>query len=102
MNNTIWISEEEQTLLSRMHKHFMRRLLFYPEWSNSKLTTERKRLKEINFPSCCFAYIMVGNTKRMVYLTHDKKTAFKLDGYSNSYMPWSKFTFIRWCSTFDL
>lgn len=49
-----------------------------------------------------YAYILVGHTQKLAYVTPDKTKAFKTDGYYKTHIPWRSFRFIRWCRSMDL
>lgn len=98
-----WISEQEKIMLQKFFKRkkrFEYLLLFNPEVF--LITNQRREQREKIFPRTYFAYIVVGKTKFLSKVTPDEKTAYKLDHYSNTYMPWKKFIFTRWCSGMDL
>lgn len=101
-DNGWWIHEEERQRLIKWASKKLNRYLFHPEWFNDLLTTERKTRRNISYPTCYFAYIKVGNTEKLAYVTTDHQQAFKIDYYTNTYIPYKRFAFVRWCSTMDL
>lgn len=55
-------------------------------------------------PDYAYAWIIVGNTRKMAMVTRDLKEAYKLESKSPAptNMKWSKFHFIRWMSGMEL
>jgi len=60
---------------------------------------ERKALNEDNRK---WAYIIVGKTKMLAWVDNVTMKAYKSDGYDKTWIEYKKFTFDRWCTSFDL
>jgi hypothetical protein len=95
----LWISAEEQMKWNSWLAKQERRLWFLMRPLNWEVHFQRVNSKE---DTGKLAYIQVGQTKRMAYVTKDQQTAYKMQGmYERTNVKWSKFTFIRWCTSFD-
>lgn len=64
------------------------------ELNNVKEKTLFDRLK--------WAWVKVGNTRKMCWVDNETMKAYKADGYEKTYIEIPKFTFERWCTSFDL
>lgn len=97
INETTWIRkdliDEYKKFIDTSEKSFFHKML-KGELNKIKEETLFDRLK--------WAWVKVGNTKKMCWVDNKTMKAYKADGYEKTYMEIPKFTFERWCTSFDL
>tara|TARA_R110000772_G_scaffold268686_3_gene397507 strand:+ start:148 stop:444 length:297 start_codon:yes stop_codon:yes gene_type:complete len=49
-----------------------------------------------------WAFVKVGDTQKMCWVDNITNKAYKADGYAQTNIEIKKFTFVRWCTSFDL
>lgn len=53
-------------------------------------------------PRLVYAFIMVGNTRKMCFYDGEQQIAYKIDGYKETNIKWPKFKFVRFCRPMDI
>lgn len=49
-----------------------------------------------------WAWVMIGKTKKMCWVDNKTMKAYKADRYAQTNIEIKHFTFLRWCTSFDL
>lgn len=83
----------------KMWHHFEKIQFLYSEPEMLAKRKQRGIAKEDNRK---WAYVIVGKTKKMVWVDNKTLKAYKPDGYNKTWMEIKRFTFERWCTTMDL
>lgn len=76
----------------KVHKSFFYKLL------NNGFEISDKREKD----NLKWAWVKVGNTRKMCWVDSITNKAYKADGYNKTNIEIKNFTFERWCTSFDL
>jgi len=74
---------------------------FFLKIINGGFDVSNKR-KEQNKDNLKWAWIKVGNTRKMCWVDNVTMKAYKADGYDKTNIEIEHFTFERWCTGFDL
>jgi hypothetical protein len=95
----VWMNTAEAKAWQEFYRKQQLKFLKIMRYQNRDVHIARLAKKE---DPGKLAYIKVGNTQRMAYVTLNQQIAYKMQGmYERTKMKWSKFTFIRWCTSFD-
>lgn len=95
-SQTHWIHKSEWDTLKAFEKR--QQLRMANGWYNHPKFMEREEAKR----HLKYAWVLVGNTRRMVVMENEMGPAYKLQGYEVTWMPWKNFKFVRWCTPHDL
>tara|TARA_B100002049_G_C15757822_1_gene241414 strand:+ start:161 stop:451 length:291 start_codon:yes stop_codon:yes gene_type:complete len=90
-----WQAKDFTEQASKFQNQFEKRLIL-------GLFDKTKQRSENSQNNLKRAWILVGKTKFMAWVDNTTMKAFKADGYLQTNIEWKQFTFIRWCTTFDL
>ncbi len=90
-----WTSDEDLQAMRKMQDKFDDYLIF----GNPDITEKRRKANEDNRK---WAYIIVGNTRKLACVDNKTDQAYKVDGYNFTWEKWSSYKFDRWCSLMDL
>jgi len=97
LNETTWVKkdllDDRKKYINKAEKSFFFKM-FKGELNNIKEEALFDRLK--------WAWVKVGNTRKRCWVDNETMKAYKADGYDKTYIEIPKFTFERWCTSFDL
>ena len=93
---TVWIRKDEWDTLKKFERNHFRCKL--NGWYNHPLWLERQKNKR----KLKYAWILVGDTQKMVMMDPVTLVAYKLQLYEATWMIWKKYSFVRWCTPHDL
>ncbi len=96
-SNGCWTTKEFRDTCKALEIKSLKRLIFH----TGKYDISEQRAKQ-NPDNLKWAYIMVGKTRVMCWVDNATNKAYKADGYSKTTIEIKKFTFVRWCTSFDL
>jgi hypothetical protein len=93
-----WYSEEQLEAMKKFDKRTAYRFLYMSQKQHDLSMRRYSR----NRDNRKWAWIMVGKTKKMAWVDNKTLKAYKADGYEKTWMEIKKYTFVRWCTSFDL
>ncbi len=85
--------------MKKFHDKFQK--TFFHKLMNGGFETSDKR-KEQNQDNLKWAWIKIGNTRKMCWVDNVTNKAYKADGYDKTNIEIKNFSFERWCTGFDL
>lgn len=94
-SNKTWTTTKFEENLKAFSDKFEARLLH----GGLSVAAERAKRKENNLK---WAWIKIGQTKKLQWVDNKTMKAYKADGYSQTNIEIPRFTFLRWATTFDL
>ncbi len=98
--NTIgYICDSEIVAMQNLTKRFYKKWLFYMD-ENS--TNKSRARREANQDNRKFALVKIGNTRTLCSVDEKTNKAYRLDGYSFTWIEIPRFEFIRWATGFDV
>lgn len=92
-----WITQQTLDAYAKFRDKWEKYWFIY--WKKEDDEKRKNREK----PKLKWAYIYVGRTRIICQIDFDTNKAYKVDrNYVATNMEWKKFTFDRWCTSFDL
>ncbi len=101
--STRWISKEELDNYNNFINEQRKKAYYTDFGSASWYLDKRKKRKDIR-DNWKLAKIMVGNTEKIAWVdTIETTKAYKCgEWYSKTWMEIKNYTFVRWCTSFDM
>lgn len=100
LENGNWIKTDQLKVYEDFYKHQQKLFAIFMRHPEAmELHNQRSKAKEDNRK---WAWIKVGNTRKLCWVDNKTMKAYKTDGYSPTWIEIPKFTFERWATTFDL
>lgn len=99
VGNGQWATKSHLESEARLHKAVEKKFFHLLLGNNFEVHEKRKLQNQDNRK---WAIVRVGRTRKMCWVDTVTGKAYKADGYSKTHVEIKKFTFVRWCTTFDL
>jgi hypothetical protein len=100
MKYNFWFPKEQADMFVNVINNIEKQAMWYA--ANNKIEELRNKRKEINGDNLKWAWVRIGNTRKMCWVDNATMKAYKADGYGKTNMEIKHFTFERWCTSFDL
>ena len=94
-----WETQSFRDGMKKLHDKFQK-IFFYKLMNGGfEISYKRKEQKQDNLK---WAWIKIGNTRKMCWVDNVTNKVYKADGYGKTNIEIKNFTFERWCTGFDL
>lgn len=70
--------------------------------TNKEAFKRHNERREKNKDTYKYAYVLIGNTKKLAFVCNETGMALKCDGYNKTNMELKRFKFIKWVSMMEL
>ena len=94
-----WVKQSFIDGMKKIQNKIDRKIFHLFMGNNLEIHEKRKEQNQDNLK---WAWIKIGNTRKMCWVDNVTEKAYKADGYGKTNIEIKNFSFERWCTGFDL